>query len=145
MFSQTVEYALRAVAFLAGEAPAARTTDPIAAATRVPKPYLSKVLQQLVREGVVQSQRGVGGGMSLVKAPAELTILEVVNAVEPIARIRQCPFGLRSASGGWSAVNSGRGCVGPSDGSCRGEFRTDTHLPVPPKKKPPTSVTLTRS
>ena len=81
MFSQTVEYALRAVAFLAGQAPAARTTDQIAAATRVPKPYLSKVLQQLVREGVVRSQRGVGGGMSLVKAPAELTILEVVNAV----------------------------------------------------------------
>ncbi len=96
MFSQTVEYALRAVAFLAGQAPAARTTDQIAAATRVPKPYLSKVLQQLVREGVVRSQRGVGGGMSLVKAPAELTILEVVNAVEPITRIRQCPLGLRS-------------------------------------------------
>jgi Rrf2 family nitric oxide-sensitive transcriptional repressor len=96
MFSQTVEYALRAVAFLAGQAPAGRTTDQIATATRVPKPYLSKVLQQLVREGVVQSQRGVGGGMSLVKPPAELTILEVVNAVEPIERIRECPLGLRS-------------------------------------------------
>ena len=96
MFSQTVEYALRAVAFLAGQAPAARTTDQIAAATRVPKPYLSKVLQKLVEKGVVHSQRGVGGGMSLVKTPAELTILEVVNAVEPIERIRVCPLGLRS-------------------------------------------------
>ncbi len=96
MFSQTVEYALRAVAFLAGQAPAARTTDQIAAATRVPKPYLSKVLQKLVEKGVVHSQRGVGGGMSLVKGPADLTILEVVNAVEPIKRIRECPLGLRS-------------------------------------------------
>ena len=46
MFSQTVEYALRAVCFLAGQAPVARTTDQIATATRVPKAYLSKVLQE---------------------------------------------------------------------------------------------------
>jgi len=44
MFSQTVEYALRAVLYLAREAPSPRTTDQIALATRVPKAYLSKVL-----------------------------------------------------------------------------------------------------
>ena len=43
MFSQTVEYALRAVVFLADQAPAARTTDQIATATHVPKPYLAKL------------------------------------------------------------------------------------------------------
>jgi Rrf2 family transcriptional regulator, nitric oxide-sensitive transcriptional repressor len=96
MISQTVEYALRAVVFLAGQSPSARTTDQIATATRVPKAYLSKVLQGLVRAGVVHSQRGLGGGMALVKAPSDLTILEVVNAVEPIGRIRQCPLGLKS-------------------------------------------------
>lgn len=94
MFSQTVEYALRAVVFLANEAPAARTTDQIATATRVPKAYLSKVLQGLARHDVVHTQRGVGGGITLCKSPAELTILEVVNAVEPIERIHTCPLGL---------------------------------------------------
>jgi Rrf2 family protein len=94
MFSQTVEYALRAAIFLAGESPAPRTTDQIASATRVPKAYLSKVLQGLVRNGLVTSQRGLGGGMSLAKKPTEMTILEVVNAVEPIRRIRECPLGL---------------------------------------------------
>ena len=94
MFSQTVEYALRAVVHLASESPAARTTDQIATATRVPRAYLSKVLQGLARGGVVQSQRGLGGGMMLVKSPEDLTILEVVNAVEPIQRIRTCPLGL---------------------------------------------------
>ena len=68
MFSQTVEYALRAVVHLADQAPAARTTDQIAAATLVPKAYLSKVLQRLERAGLVHSQRGVGGGMTLAKA-----------------------------------------------------------------------------
>lgn len=94
MFSQTVEYALRAVCFLAGQAPAARTTDQIAMATRVPKPYLSKVLQGLSRGGIVHSQRGLGGGITLVKAPDQLTVLEVVNAVDPICRIQECPLGL---------------------------------------------------
>jgi Rrf2 family protein len=94
MFSQTVEYALRAVVHLADQAPMGRTTNQIAEATRVPKAYLSKVLQSLVRGQIVHSQRGLGGGMTLTRAPADLTILEVVNAVEPIARIRHCPLGL---------------------------------------------------
>jgi len=94
MFSQTVEYALRAVVHLASEAPSPRTTDQIAVATRVPKAYLSKVLQGLSRGGIVHSQRGIGGGMTLTKDPDDLTILEVVNAVEPLGRIRECPLGL---------------------------------------------------
>jgi Rrf2 family nitric oxide-sensitive transcriptional repressor len=96
MFSQTVEYALRAVVHLASVSPQARTTEQIAEVTRVPRAYLSKVLQSLGRAGVVHSQRGVGGGMTLTKPAAELTILEVVNAVEPIQRIRVCPLGLES-------------------------------------------------
>ena len=94
MFSQTVEYALRAVVYLADQAPEARTTDQVATATRVPKAYLSKVLQGLSRGGVVRSQRGIGGGMTLIKAPDALTLLEVVNAVEPVQRITTCPLGL---------------------------------------------------
>lgn len=94
MFSQTVEYALRAMVHLAAEAPAARTTDQIAKATLVPRAYLSKVLQSLIRSGLVHSQRGLGGGMSLDRPADKLTILEVVNAVEPVQRIRTCPLGL---------------------------------------------------
>jgi len=94
VFSQTVEYALRAVVHLASEAPAGRTTDQIAQATRVPRAYLSKVLQSLAHAGIVHSQRGLGGGMTLNKSPEKLTILEVVNAVEPIQRVKSCPLGL---------------------------------------------------
>lgn len=94
MFSQTVEYALRAVVHLAYEAPDARTTAQIADATRVPKDYLSKILQGLAKKGIVQTQRGVGGGVTLAKDPADLTILDVVNAVEPLQRITTCPLGL---------------------------------------------------
>lgn len=96
MFSQTVEYSLRAVCYLASQAPEARTTEQVATATHVPRAYLSKVLQALGREGLVHSQRGLGGGMTLTKHPKDLTILEVVNAVEPIQRIKTCPLGLAS-------------------------------------------------
>lgn len=94
MFSQTVEYALRAVVMLAGKTPHAQTTSQIAQTTRVPRAYLSKVVQSLARAGIVQSTRGLGGGVTLSKSPDKLTILEVVNAVEPIRRIRTCPLGL---------------------------------------------------
>jgi Rrf2 family protein len=96
MFSQTVEYALRAVVHLADKSPSPQTTDQIAAATLVPKPYLSKVIQGLCRADIVRSKRGLGGGIALVKSPSELTILDVVNAVEPIVRIRECPLGLKT-------------------------------------------------
>lgn len=96
MFSQTVEYALRAVAFLASQSPEARNTEQIAKATKVPHAYLSKVLQSLGRAGLVRSQRGLHGGFSLAKAPDEITILEVVEVVDPIKRIRSCPLDLKS-------------------------------------------------
>ena len=94
MFSQTAEYALRAISVLAQRAPDSVTTEDIATATLVPPAYLSKVLQALRRAGIVRSQRGIGGGVSLDKTPAEVTILEIVNAVDPIRRIEKCPIGL---------------------------------------------------
>lgn len=96
MFSQTVEYALRAVVHLAIHAPQPQKTAEIAESTLVPTAYLSKVLQGLREKDIVRLQRGVGGGVSLARSPAELTILDVVNAVDPIQRIRTCPLGLRS-------------------------------------------------
>jgi Rrf2 family protein len=96
VISQTVEYALRAVVYLAHQAPATQTTDQIAEATRVPKPYLSKVIQGLVRADILKSRRGVGGGVTIAKSPDRLTVLEVVNAVDPVPRIHECPLGLKS-------------------------------------------------
>ncbi|TWT47092.1 HTH-type transcriptional repressor NsrR [Thalassoglobus neptunius] len=96
MLSQTVEYALRAVVYLASVSPEGKTTAQIAEATKVPQAYLSKVMQGLRGEGILNSQRGVGGGISLAVSPETLTILDVVNAVEPIGRIKTCPLDLPS-------------------------------------------------
>lgn len=94
MLSQTVEYALRAAVHLAQFSPQARTTEQIAEHTKVPKAYLSKVLQSLSRAKVVTTQRGLGGGVSLARPPLEITMLDIVNALEPLNRIKKCPLGL---------------------------------------------------
>lgn len=94
MLSQTVEYALRAAVYLADQAPAPRTTEQIAAITKVPQAYLSKVMQSLARAGLVNSQRGLRGGFVLAKSTDKISILEVVNAVDPIQRIHTCPLGI---------------------------------------------------
>ncbi len=96
MFSRTVEYALRAVVFLAQDLSKPRTAEDISQVTKVPQAYLSKVLQNLTQAKIVRSQRGLGGGFTLGKQPKELTLLEVVNAVDPIQRIETCPLELES-------------------------------------------------
>lgn len=97
MFSQTVEYALRAVIYLAQyqhEGPI--DSRRIAEATQVPPSYLSKIMQDLARRELLNSKRGVGGGFELRPTPDELSVLDVVNAVDPLKRITGCPLSLPS-------------------------------------------------
>ncbi len=94
MLSQTIEYALRAATHLASlPASTAANSESIAERTRVPKGYLSKILRDLVLARLVDSQRGPNGGFTLAKAPAAISVLDVINAVDPIKRIRACPLG----------------------------------------------------
>ncbi len=96
MFSQTTEYALRIIVYLASLGGKPATTRQIAHFTRIPEGYLSKVLQGLGRAGMVSSQRGLHGGSVLRRPAEEMTILDVVNSVDPLPRIRSCPLGLRT-------------------------------------------------
>lgn len=92
MISTTAEYALRAIVFLADNEGSSHTSDRISAQTRVPVGYLSKILQGLVRAGLINSQRGPYGGFTLAVAAADLTVYDVVQAVDPIHRIHSCPL-----------------------------------------------------
>lgn len=96
MFSQTTEYSLRVIVFLASLKGVPATTRQIAATTRVPEGYLSKILQNLSRANLIRSQRGLHGGSVLTRDPAELTVYDVVEATGPMPRIRSCPLALPS-------------------------------------------------
>jgi Rrf2 family protein len=94
VISQTAEYALRAVTVLGSNRDGPMTTRQIASQTRVPAGYLSKVLQALGRAGLVEGQRGLGGGFALTRPLEGLTVLDVINAVDPLKRIDRCPLDL---------------------------------------------------
>jgi len=94
MFSQTAEYALRATVILAQNPEEPLTTQQIARQTKVPAGYLSKVLQMMTRAGLVRATRGLHGGYLLQRKAGELTILDVINAVDPLKRIEKCPLDL---------------------------------------------------
>lgn len=96
MLPKTAEYALRAVVWLATNVDRREAADALAEHTKVPRRYLNKVLQELVLAGLVKSQSGPGGGYALAVAPDKVTILDVVNAVSPLERIRHCPVRLPS-------------------------------------------------
>jgi Rrf2 family protein len=94
LFSQTTEYAMRALLALAAGDGKPLTTRRIAEVMQVPRSYLSKVLQAMVRQGLVNSTRGLRGGFVLARPPQEITLLEIMNAVSPIRRIERCPLDL---------------------------------------------------
>jgi Rrf2 family protein len=81
------------MAYLA-EQDASRSIGLIADATHVPPDYLAKVMQTLVRAGLVTGRRGRTGGYALARSAAETSVLEIVNAVDPIRRIHTCPLDL---------------------------------------------------
>jgi Rrf2 family protein len=93
VISQTAEYALRAMVCLGTMRQGPRTAQDISEESKVPVSYLSKILRSLARSGLVGSQRGPKGGFFLARAPREISILDVVGAVDPWKRIERCPLG----------------------------------------------------
>jgi Rrf2 family transcriptional regulator, nitric oxide-sensitive transcriptional repressor len=96
IITQSAEYGLRASVVLARSEGSAMTAPQLAEVAKIPVHYLSKILQELRRAGIVSSQRGTGGGFVLAKPAAEITVLQVVNALDPIERIRTCPLKLEA-------------------------------------------------
>lgn len=97
MISQTGEYALRAVVYLAQRPPdQSFSAQQISEGTKVPVGYLQKVLRMLSRAMLLTAQRGTGGGFALTKLPSAITILEVLKAVDSgVQRIERCPLGIK--------------------------------------------------
>lgn len=82
MISKTAEYALSALVCLAHEG-RALTAKEIARTTGMPEGYLAKVLRTMARIGLVRSRRGPTGGFTLGMPPANMTLGQVIEAIEP--------------------------------------------------------------
>jgi Rrf2 family protein len=86
--SARVDYALRAMAELAA-ASAPRTVEQLAAAQRIPSKYLENILGELRRGGLLRSQRGPDGGHRLARPTSEISIADVIRALDgELANVR---------------------------------------------------------
>lgn len=94
MLSKTTEYALTATVCLAGCESGSLTAGQIAEISGLPLGYLSKVLRLLARAEIVHSRRGPSGGFHLTRPATAISLLEVIQAVDPLERIKVCPLGL---------------------------------------------------
>ncbi|MDY7108236.1 MAG: Rrf2 family transcriptional regulator [Planctomycetota bacterium] len=92
--SDACEYGLRATVWLAQRAGTTQKVREIAEGTQSTPGYLVKVLQRLAKAGILSAQRGSQGGFTLEHSPDDITVLDIINAVDPLERIQTCPLGL---------------------------------------------------
>ena len=74
------------------------TARELAELGNIPTNYLSKIMRQLVRAGLVEGTRGIGGGFRFARPPSKIKLIEVVALFEQVDRPRVCPFGNHTCS-----------------------------------------------
>ena len=92
LITQTAEYALRAMSCLAGRGDDFARAEDISESARVPRAYLSKILRKMVVAGLVEGKRGHHGGFRLARAPKNITLQDVLAAVDALPT-NECAFG----------------------------------------------------
>jgi Rrf2 family iron-sulfur cluster assembly transcriptional regulator len=99
VLSTTAQYALRALGSLAAqESGGVVLGRDLAQQSGVPANYLSKILLVLNRAGLVEATRGTGGGYRLARPAAEISLQEIVDPVDNLARLDDCIMGLDECS-----------------------------------------------
>lgn len=95
IYSRSAEYAIRAFAYLA-HMPEGRyaMVKQIAEQSATPSHFLAKILQQLARKGFLRSSKGPTGGFCLRRSPEEISMLELVEAIDGIEEYQRCPGGM---------------------------------------------------
>lgn len=92
MLANSSKYAIKAVNFLVNNSSEKRrhTVSSIVHAINAPRPFLSKLLQQLSSRDLISSAKGPGGGFYISEDQMEASILEVIVEVEGKDRLKQC-------------------------------------------------------
>ena len=89
--TRQADYAVRAVLYLAQLGPEQRAaTSQIAQEKQIPPSFLAKIVSQLSVAGLLQTSRGARGGVSLARAPQDISVLEVVEAIDGPILLNEC-------------------------------------------------------
>ena len=99
IFSNATEYAIRGLSELAGRGGSGRVLlDELVAGTDLPRDFLAKIFQTLVKAGILASSRGRGGGFALARPAHEVTLMQVVEAMEGPQCFDRCVVGLEKCT-----------------------------------------------
>lgn len=92
--TRQADYALRAMLYLAQLEPSQRAaTSQIAEEQHIPPSFLAKIISQLSIAGLIHTSRGARGGVSLARNPQEISVLEVVEAIDGPIALNECTHG----------------------------------------------------
>jgi Rrf2 family protein len=90
MITKEADYAVRCVLFLSQAPKEYTSVKDISAPMLIPVSFLAKILQKLIKGGVVESIRGAGGGYRLIKAPQDISVLDVIIAIDGPVALNRC-------------------------------------------------------
>jgi Rrf2 family protein len=92
LFSCSAEYAMRGLAELASrQQDTPVMLDDVVAAAQLPRDFLAKIFQKLVHAGLLKSSKGRGGGFSLARPPEQITLMDIIDAVDRVTEHRMPP------------------------------------------------------
>ncbi|NOH00936.1 MAG: Rrf2 family transcriptional regulator [Chloroflexi bacterium] len=88
--TRQADYAVRAVLHLARNGEQRTATSLIAEEQRIPPSFLAKIISQLSIAGLLHTSRGARGGVTLARHPKEITLLEVIEAIDGPIQLNEC-------------------------------------------------------
>ncbi|MHB8845102.1 MAG: RrF2 family transcriptional regulator [Nitrospirota bacterium] len=95
LITRETDYAVRCVLYLAQKTDQRTIVDEIAKCMQIPKHYLAKILQRLVREGIVESVRGIKGGYRLLKPPKDISVMDILGTIQGAVPVNVCALDKR--------------------------------------------------
>ncbi|MBS0616919.1 MAG: Rrf2 family transcriptional regulator [Spirochaetes bacterium] len=99
LYSSASKYAVLATTYMASkDTQTIFTVEEIARGANVPKPYLSKILKQLVSGKILRSNKGPGGGYQFARPSEEISLYDIKTTVDGVAEFVDCALGLASCN-----------------------------------------------
>jgi Rrf2 family protein len=100
MFSASCHYGLQAMFYIASHSTEEKniSLNEIASDKDIPQHFLSKILQLLVKHKLLISMKGPNGGFRLSRSPQQITLIEIVKAIDGLDIFNQCGIGFRECN-----------------------------------------------
>ena len=94
IFSKKCEYGMQAVLFLAAQkADTVVTAGKISEVLKIPREFISKILQSLRDSGIISSTKGKAGGFYLAKPAKQIKLIDIVEAIDGLEMFNSCVLG----------------------------------------------------